>query len=70
MQQVLKENGLSIRQVTKLVNGQDIFGDETDKKQVLNFLELNEYLQEMEDEEITEDTVFTLPQNSHEGYGS
>jgi Fic family protein len=56
----LEENSLSIRQVTKLVNGQDIFGDETDKKQVLNFLELNQYLQEMENEEITEDTIFTL----------
>ncbi|MBP1909625.1 Fic family protein [Methanolobus bombayensis] len=56
----LEENGLSIRQVTKLVNGQDIFGDETDKMQVLNFLELNDYLQEMEYDEITEDTIFTL----------
>jgi Fic family protein len=56
----LEENSLSIRQVTKLVNGQDIFGDETDKKQVLNFLELNQYLQGMENEEITEDTMFTL----------
>lgn len=55
----LEENGLSIRQVTKLVNGQDIFGDETDKKQVLNFLELNDYLQQ-KDDEITEDTVLTL----------
>lgn len=55
----LEENGLSIRQVTKLVNGQDIFGDETDKKQVLNFLELNEYLQNI-DEDISEDMVLDL----------
>ncbi|WMW21636.1 Fic family protein [Methanolobus mangrovi] len=56
----LEENGLSIRQVTKLVNGQDIFGDETDKKQVLNFLELNEYLQNIENEDISEDMILTL----------
>ncbi len=56
----LEENGLSIRQVTKLVNGQDIFGDEIDKKQVLNFLELNEYLQNTDDERISEDMVLTI----------
>ncbi|MBN2110407.1 MAG: Fic family protein [Methanosarcinaceae archaeon] len=56
----LEENGLSLRQVTKLVNGQDIFGDETDKKEVLNFLELNEYLQNRENEDISEDMVLTL----------
>jgi Fic family protein len=55
----LEENGLSIRQVTKLVNGQDIFGDETDKRQVLNFLEMNDYLQET-DEDISEDMVLEL----------
>lgn len=55
----LEENGLSIRQVTKLVNGQDIFGDETDKKQVLNFLELNEYLQGS-DGDISEEMVLDL----------
>ncbi|WP_340820074.1 Fic family protein [Methanolobus sp. WCC4] len=55
----LEGNGLSIRQVTKLVNGQDIFGDETDKKQVLNFLELNDYLQNA-DEDISEDMVLEL----------
>lgn len=56
----LEENGLSIRQVTKLVNGQDIFGDEIDKKEVLNYLELNEYLQNIENEDISEDMILTL----------
>lgn len=56
----LDENRLSIRQVTKLVNGQDIFGDETDKKQVFNFLELNEYLQSLENEKISEDMILTV----------
>ncbi len=56
----LDENGLSIRQVTKLVNGQDIFGDETDKKQVLNFLEMNEYLQNLQTEEISENMILKL----------
>jgi Fic family protein len=56
----LEENGLSVRQVTKLVNGQDIFGDETDKKQVLNFLELNEYILMIENEDISEDMLLAL----------
>ncbi|MEZ5335669.1 MAG: Fic family protein [Methanolobus sp.] len=56
----LEENGLSIRQVTKLVNGQDIFGDETDKKQVLNFLEINEYMLNSEDGEISEEMILEL----------
>jgi Fic family protein len=56
----LEDNGLSIRQVTKLVNGQDIFGDETDKKEVLNFLEMNEYFQGIESEEISEEMILTL----------
>lgn len=56
----LEGNGLSIRQVTKLVNGQDIFSDEVDKKQVLNFLELNEYLQNPENGDISEDMILSL----------
>ncbi|MDG6243972.1 MAG: Fic family protein [Methanolobus sp.] len=56
----LEDNGLSIQQVTKLVNGQNIFGDENDKKEVLNFLEINEYLQSMESEDISEGMILAL----------
>ncbi len=62
----LEGNGLSIRQVTKLVNGQDIFGDETDKKQVVNFLELNEYLCGIEDN-ISEEMILTLHKIAMDG---